>query len=155
MTAPADSLDERGIGNRRTGTAWTLAGMELFVSLSALAGGSALMTDQWSMPREWLTHTPFETWTAPGVALIAVIALPHLVAAVVAAVPSVPARLGILGGLLAGSSLMVWIIIQIALLQVFFFLQPVLFVVGIGEIALAIRWRRVRCPSTPGDGAEP
>ncbi|MFC8312203.1 hypothetical protein ACFUEJ_01070 [Gordonia sp. NPDC057258] len=52
MTAPADSLDERGIGNRRTGTAWTLAGMELFVSLSALAGGSALMTDQWSMPRE-------------------------------------------------------------------------------------------------------
>jgi len=38
---------------------------------------------------------------------------------------------------------------------VFFFLQPVLFVVGIGEIALAIRWRRVRCPSTPGDGAEP
>lgn len=142
MTALPDTFDDPHVGTQRTRTAWALSGLELFVALAAIAGGSALIADQWAMPREWLDNTPFGTWTGPGAALIAVIALPHLVAAAAIAVPSVPARLGILGGLLAGGSLIAWIILQLALLRVFFFLQPVMVVVGLVEVGLAVWWRR-------------
>ncbi|MGW6032216.1 hypothetical protein ACWFOS_01045 [Gordonia terrae] len=130
------------LANRRTVAAWALAVVEAVVAFAAVAGGLALIGDQWAMSREWLHNTPFTTWTGPGIALIAVIAIPHLVAVAAIAVPSAPARLGILGGLLAGGSLIAWIVLQLALLQVFFFLQPVMFVVGMVEVGLALWWRR-------------
>ncbi|MFE0750129.1 hypothetical protein [Gordonia sp. NPDC058843] len=142
MTAPSDTFDDPRVGNQRTRAAWALGGLELFVALAAIGGGSALIADRWAMPREWLANTPFGTWAGPGVALIAAIAMPHLVAAAAVVVPSVPARPGIFGGLLAGGSLIAWIVLQVALLRVFFFLQPVMLVVGVVEIALALWWRR-------------
>ncbi|MBK9698266.1 MAG: hypothetical protein IPO80_13135 [Propionibacteriaceae bacterium] len=38
-------------------------------------------------------------------------------------------------------SLLVWISIQWAVLQVFFFLQPVIFVIGVIELSLSLWWR--------------
>jgi hypothetical protein len=119
-----------------------LAAVEIVVAIQAIAGGLALIGDQWSMDPLWLRHTPFVTWTGPGVLLIVVIALPHLMAAAAIVVRPVPVRLGMVGGLLAGVSLIIWIIMQIALLQVFFFLQPVVAVLGALEIGLAAWWRR-------------
>lgn len=144
MSATSDTVDDPRVGPRtqRTRTAWTLFGLELFVALAAIAGGWALVADQWAMPREWLDNTPFGTWTGPGAVLIAVVAIPHLLAAAAIAMPPVPARLGVFGGVLAGGSLIVWIIVQLALLQVFFFLQPVMVVVGFVEVVLAVRWHR-------------
>lgn len=143
MTATADDLSgNHRLGHRRTVAAWTLAVVEVFVAFAAVAGGLALIGDHWGMSREWLHHTPFATWTGPGIALMAVIAVPHVIAAAMIAVLSVPARLGILGGLLAGGSLVAWIVLQLALLQVFFFLQPVMVVVGLIEVGLSMWWRR-------------
>ncbi len=144
-------------GYRRTWAAALLAVVELLVAYQAIDGGLALADDRWRMPREWLQHTPFDNWTGPGLVLIAAIGVPHALAALAVVVLPVDARLGILGGLLSGASLVAWIGIQIALLQVFFFLQPVIVVLGIIEICLAILWRRTlsRRPVPPPDDPYP
>lgn len=79
---------------------------------------------------------------APGWVLIALVGVPHLLAAIpVLFLPGRP-RLGILAGYLAGASLLVWIGMQLAILQVYFFLQPVIAVIGVLEAGLAFWWSR-------------
>lgn len=127
---------------RRTWQAWVLAAVELFICYQAVNGGIGLITDTWDLPTEWLQRTPFTTWVGPGWILICLVGLPQLLAAVpVLVLPSRP-RLGILAGYLAGGSLLLWIAIQVALLQVFFFLQPVIAVIGLVEAGLAFWWQR-------------
>ncbi|MCK8615242.1 hypothetical protein [Gordonia sp. C13] len=142
---------------RRTWAAAVLTVVEMLVAYQAINGGLALADDQWQMPREWLHNTPFDTWTGPGLVLIAAIGVPHALAALAVVLLPVDARIGILGGLLAGTSLVAWIGIQIALLQIFFFLQPVIVVLGIVEICLAVLWRRAlaRHPAPPPDDPFP
>lgn len=132
------------LSRRRTRpwSAWTLAALELFVAYQGVSGGIGLITGTWPMPTEWLVRTPFTTWVGPGWLLICLVGLPHLLAAVpIVFLPRKP-QLGILAGLLAGASLLIWITIQLALLQLFFFLQPVVAGLGLVEIALALLWRR-------------
>ncbi|MGV9671646.1 hypothetical protein ACWDPV_13805 [Gordonia sp. NPDC003504] len=119
--------------------AWVLAVVEAFIAYQAVSGGVALIDDRWGMPREWLQRTPFDTWIGPGWVLITLIGIPQALAALVVVVDARPA---VLAGFLAGASLLVWIVIQLALLQVFFFLQPVIAVAGLIEIGLAWLWRR-------------
>lgn len=121
--------------------AWTLVVGEVFVSAQAFYGGLGLITDSWQLPAPWLVRTPFSSWVGPGWLLIGLVAVPHLLAA--ASVVLVPRRpqLGIVAGMLAGGSLLVWIAVQVTLLQVYFFLQPVIFAVGLVEIGLALWWR--------------
>ena len=127
---------------RRTWQAWTLAAVELFVVYQAVSGGIGLMADSWQLPAAWLVRTPFHTWVGPGWILIGLIGVPHLLAAVpVLALPGRP-KLGVLAGYLAGGSLIGWITLQLALLQVYFFLQPVIAVIGLIEAGLAHWWRR-------------
>ncbi|MGV9709597.1 hypothetical protein ACWDTI_02910 [Gordonia sp. NPDC003424] len=134
---------------RRPWQAWTLAAVELFIVVQATWGGIALISDQWTLPRDWLTRTPFDTWVGPGWMLIVLVAIPHLLSAVAIVVEPRSPRLGILAGVLAGASLLIWIAAQIVLLQVFFFLQPVIAVIGVLEIGLALWWRRRIAPTDP------
>ena len=121
--------------------AWTLAGVELFVAYQAFTGGVGLIDNTWQLPTQWLIRTPFDTWAGPGWPLMGLVGIPHLLAALpVVALPRNP-RLGVLAGMLAGVSLLVWISIQWAVLQVFFFLQPVIFVIGVIELSLSLWWR--------------
>lgn len=121
--------------------AWALAVVELFVAYQAVSGGIGLITDTWQLPTDWLSRTPFTTWVGPGWILIGLVAVPHVLAAVpVVLLPRRP-RLGITAGMLAGASLLVWIAVQVALLQVFFFLQPVIAAIGLVELGLALWWR--------------
>lgn len=125
----------------RAWQAWALAVVELFVAYQAVSGGIGLITDTWQLPTDWLSRTPFTTWVGPGWILIGLVAVPHVLAAVpVVLLPRRP-RLGITAGMLAGASLLVWIAVQIALLRVFFFLQPVIAVIGLVELGLALWWR--------------
>ena len=125
----------------RAWQAWALAVVELFVAYQAVSGGIGLITDTWQLPTDWLSRTPFTTWVGPGWILIGLVAVPHVLAAVpVVLLPRRP-RLGITAGMLAGASLLVWIAAQVALLQVFFFLQPVIAVIGLVELGLALWWR--------------
>jgi uncharacterized membrane protein len=78
----------------------------------------------------------------PGWILIGLIGVPHLLAAVPTLLMPTRARLGILAGFLAGGALLVWIVMQLALLQVYFFLQPVIVIIGVLEAGLAYWWLR-------------
>ena len=89
-------------------------------------------------------RTPFETWVGPGWVLICLIGGPQVLAAVPPVLLPGRPRLGILAGYLAGGSLLVWIAMQVALLQVYFFLQPVIAVIGLIEAGLAYWWQRRR-----------
>ncbi len=122
--------------------AWTLATVELFVAYQAVSGGIGLITGTWPMPAEWLFRTPFSNWVGPGWLLIVLIGVPHVLASLVIIVRARQPQPGILAGLLAGVSLVVWIVIQLALLQRFFFLQPIVVVLGLVEIGLALWWQR-------------
>ncbi|HEY3409517.1 MAG TPA: hypothetical protein VGK53_15205 [Propionicimonas sp.] len=130
---------------RRTWQAWTLAAVEVFVAYQAVSGGVGLITDSWQLPTAWLVRTPFQTWVGPGWLLICLIGVPHVLAAVPPVLLPGRPRWGILAGYLAGASLLVWILIQVSLMQVYFFLQPVIAVIGLIEAGLAYWWhRRVR-----------
>jgi len=120
---------------------WVLVAVEALVAYQAISGAIELITDTWKLPTEWLTRTPFDSWVGPGWTLIVLVAVPQLLAmAPELFLPRRP-RLGILAGLLAGTNLLLWIGIQMAVLQVYFFLQPVIAGVGAVEIALALWWR--------------
>jgi hypothetical protein len=146
--APTRSTTTR---SRRTWQAWTLAAVELFVTYQAVSGGIGLMTDSWQLPTEWLVRTPFTTWVGPGWILIGLVGVPHLLAAVPPLLLPARPRLGILAGFLAGGSLLVWIVMQVALLQVYFFLQPVIAVIGIIEAGLAYWWHRRTLTTAHGE----
>ena len=114
----------------------------LVVAANAVYGGVALAVDGMGMPAEWLDRLPVDTWTWPGVALLATVALPQLVAAwlVWRRHPLAP-----VAGLLAGAGLVLWIGVQLAVLQRYFFLQPVIAGLGLLELLLAwVWWRQER-----------
>lgn len=121
--------------------AWVLVLIEAFVAYQAISGGIGLITDTWKLPTDWLARTPFDSWVGPGWILIGLVAVPQ----VLAAIPKLflPRRpgLGILAGLLAGANLLIWIGLQLAVLQIYFFLQPVIAAIGALEVVLALWWR--------------
>lgn len=144
MTTPMPSAPDLTAPRRprtRPWQAWTLAVVELFVAYQAFSGGQGLITDTWQLPVEWLVRTPFDSWVGPGWLLIGLVGVPHLLAALPVLVLPRSAGLGILAGVLAGASLLVWIVMQLAVLQVYFFLQPVIAGLGIVELGLALWWR--------------
>jgi hypothetical protein len=70
----------------------------------------------------------------PGLALAVLIAVPYLVAALLVAIGHSRAR-GV--SLLAGVVLVGWIVVQVVLIQQYFFLQPVMGICGLLTIGLA------------------
>lgn len=115
----------------------TLLGLLLLVGAAAVYGGVGLMTSGLGMPVEWLDRLPVDSWTWPGVALLLTVAAPQLAAAVV--VWRRDPRAGAVG-LVVGAGLVLWIVVQLALLQRYFFLQPVIAGVGVLEMLLAGWW---------------
>ena len=71
--------------------------------------------------------------------LLAGVAVPQLAAA---AMIVTRRRVALAGGYLAGLILVGWIVVQVVVLQRFFFLQPVIAVLGLAETGLAWLWQR-------------
>jgi len=142
LPAGPDLAESPSPARTRPWQAWALAVVEVFVTYQAFSGGQGLITDTWKLPVEWLARTPFDSWVGAGWLLIWLVGVPHLLAAVpIVFLPRRP-RLGILAGILAGASLLVWITVQLAVLQMYYFLQPVVAVLGLIELGLALWWRR-------------
>ena len=117
----------------------TLLGLLLFVGAAAVYGGIGLMVDGMGMPLAWLDRLPVDTWTWPGVALLTTVALPQLLGAWL--VWRRDPRAGAVGALV-GAALVLWILVQLALLQRYFFLQPLIAAIGLAELGLALLWVR-------------
>ncbi len=120
---------------------WVLVVIEAFVIYQAISGGIGLITDTWNLPTEWLARTPFDSWVGPGWILIVLVAVPQLLAAMPKLFLPRRPKLGILAGILAGLNLLIWIGLQLAVLQIYFFLQPVIAGIGVVEVGLALWWR--------------
>jgi hypothetical protein len=109
--------------------------VEAFVAVGAIYGSIMLITDAWQLDRSMLDHLPVDTWTLPGVALAVLIAVPYVVSTIMVAIGHSMAR-GV--SWLAGTLLVGWIVIQIALIEQYFFLQPVMGLCGLLTIGLAV-----------------
>lgn len=133
------------VAPRRGWSGGVLLAVLLLVAANALYGGIGLVVNGLGMPDEWLTRLPVDTWTLPGIALLLTVAVPQLVAAWF--VWRRDPRAGVVG-LVAGAALVLWITVQLLVLQRYFFLQPVIAVFGLLEMALAWWWvRRSRAAS--------
>jgi hypothetical protein len=124
---------------RRRGWAWSLVALQVLVAGMAGWGGTRMVVDGFGMPEDWLHGSGFVSWALPGLALLLGVAVPQLLAAGLVAVEhpwSVPVAW------VAGVSLVGWIVVQLAVLQRYFFLQPVVAIVGLAEIALLLAWQR-------------
>lgn len=120
---------------------WALIGVLGLVTANALYGGVGLMVNGLGMPGDWLDGTPFASWVLPGVALLVLVAVPQAVALVALVRDRPGADRWVLA---AGVMLMAWIAVQLAVLQRYFFLQPVIFAFGAVEVTLAWLRSRVR-----------
>ena len=134
----------------RTRRGWAGTGLLvvlLLVTANAVYGGVGLVVDGLGMPSEWLDRLPVDTWTWPGVALLVTVALPQLGTAWLVWRCD---RRAPVAGMLAGAALVLWIAVQLALLQRYFFLQPVIAGLGVVEVLLAWAWwRRERGAHSP------
>ncbi len=107
----------------------------LLVAANAVYGGVGLVVDGMGMPADWLVNLPVDSWVLPGVALLVTVAVPQLAAAVVV---WRSARLGAVAGVLAGLALVLWIVVQLLVLQRYFVLQPVIAGLGLVEVLLGV-----------------
>lgn len=115
----------------------TLAGILAVVAASAVYGGIGLATTGIGMSQDMLAATPFSSWTLPGMALLAFVAVPQAAAAWLVAVCH---RWAGLVAIAAGAGLVAWIGAEIVLVGQYFVLQPVVVALGLVEIGLAAWW---------------
>lgn len=133
----SQAIGKRWEISRRSRAGWGLMALLLLVAANAVYGGIGLIRNGMGMSKDWLTRTPFDSWLVPGLALMVTVAVPQLIAAGLVLARS---RWGAAGGLVAGVGLMLWIVVQLLVLRRFFFLQPVIFGMGVVEAALAWWW---------------
>ncbi len=114
---------------------WSLIAVEVLVAVSAIYGGIGLIRNGMGMPDEWLDPTPFSSWLWPGIFLLLVIAVPMSAAA---ALEIARSQRAYLASMVAAVCQIGWIIVQMAVLQRFFFLRPMLLGAGllIGALTL-------------------
>ena len=123
----------------RDWAAWLLAGLTVLIAAASAFGGIRLIHDGLGMPAGYLTATPFNTWELPGLALLIGVAVPQLVAAILIAAGH---RWALPASYLAGAALVAWILVQLLVMQRYFFLQPVIAALGIVELALVRVWQQ-------------
>ena len=122
---------------RRTWPAWALAVVALTAGAGAVFGGIQLLRKGFGMPLSWLSNTPFTGWALPGLALLIGVAMPQLA---VLALIMASNRWALAASYLAGLALVAWILVQLLVLQRYFFLQPVIAGMGALEVLLAWAW---------------
>jgi hypothetical protein len=127
------------LAGHRTWPAWILAGMLMLIGAAGAFGGVSLLRDGFGMPLSWLHQTPFTSWVLPGIALLIGVAVPQLTA--LALIVS-GHRWALAGGYLAGLGLVLWIAVQMLVLQRYFIMQPAIAATGGVEILLAWLWQR-------------
>jgi len=117
---------------------WVIEVILAVLGIQAFYGGVQLIRDAFGLPADWLAALPFDSWVVPGILLMALIGVPSF---------------GLLGLHVAGNrwadpltvgfgcAVMLWIVVQVFFIP-FFFLQPLVFVLGLALALLA--WTRMR-----------
>ena len=127
------------VAGHRSWPAWILGGMLLLIGAAGVFGGVSLMRDGLGMPANWLHQTPFTSWVLPGIALLIGVAVPQFTALGLIVSGH---RWALAGGYLAGLGLVLWIAVQMLVLQRYSVMQPAIAGAGAIEILLAWLWQR-------------
>ncbi len=116
---------------------WALEVILGILGVQAFYGGVQLIRDAFAFPVEWLNPLPFDSWVIPGFLLMLLIGVPSFaLLGMYVAGNALADRLTIAFGL----GVMAWISVQVFFVP-FFFLQPLVFVLGLALVLLA--WSRV------------
>src|SRR5690625_2396987 len=155
MTEPARATNRKSTEQKsspvnrgvRPAGVYALLALLLLLSVGALFGGGALVADPsgalLEMPVELLAGSPFRDYLLPGLVLFLLFGVAPLV--VVFGLWQRPAwswsarwrvNLAWLGTVVIGAALIIWILVQMAILR--FFLQPILLVQGIAIIVISL-----------------
>lgn len=114
-----------------------LLGMLLsFISINAFGGGAYGMTGPKELPLEWLEGSPFSSFFIPSLVLFVVVGGSHALAAywVLKRNPSAYKT-----AIFAGSVLLMWIMVQVAIIGFVSFLQPVMAGLAVMVIVMAMQ----------------
>jgi hypothetical protein len=163
--SPVPALSDSPAAERRFRSGWVripLLVIQLFVALTAFAGGIALVVGSldpglgWVIvpPAEYLAGSPFDSYIAPGVILAVVLGGLHLVAFVMVLRRH---RWAHLVSAAAGFDALIWIFVQMVFIP-FSVLQVVYFAAGMAELGLVLLGLGVMRPlrtGAVGDEADP
>ena len=122
---------------------WIGVALELLTALGAIPVGWSLMTDASGsgigLPNEWIANSIFGSYFLPGVYLFAMNGIGMLVAALLAVRRhwSAPWLMAILG-----VGLIVWILVQLAIMPETMWLQWTFLAVGLALGVVALFWLR-------------
>jgi MYXO-CTERM domain-containing protein len=133
------------VAEHRSWPAWVLGGMFLLVGAAGVFGGVSLIRDGFGMPLSWLHQTPFTSWALPGIALLIGVAVPQFIALGLIVSGH---RWALAASYLAGLGLVLWIAVQMLVLQRYFIMQPAIAAAGAAEMLLAWLWQRAQ--AAPG-----
>jgi hypothetical protein len=125
---------------------WLLVALCAFVGLTAFGGGLALLEapdgSLLRFPPDTLAHSPFTTFLVPGLALAILVGLLNVLAAGLVAQRSPHSAVVAFAG---GSSLLIWIITEAAMLQTINALQIAYLVIALAIMGFAFaRWSATR-----------
>jgi hypothetical protein len=124
---------------RPKATRVALIALEAFIGVGAVYGGVMLIRGSWDLPVADLDPLPLSSWVLPGVALLATVAAPMALAAVLVGRHR-PAAAG--ASVAAGAVLVGWILFQLAVIGPQMALQAVMLVLGAVVAGLGLLLRR-------------
>jgi hypothetical protein len=117
-----------------------LIAVALFTGIMAVVGTVGLLSGAWSrdVPVEWLRGSPFSSYVIPALALLVLVGGSSFLAAFLLLARH---HLGEPAALLAGTILVVFEIVEYLVIGLTFFLQPLMFALGLLLLGLAAhRW---------------
>lgn len=113
--------------------------VQIFVALGALPAGYSMIVEpsgrDLGMTVEALEGSPFSNYLIPGIALFTINGLFNIAGALFSFRRS---RLAGPAGLVLGTAMIVWIVVQVNSVGLSHFLQPAYFAIGIFEIYLSV-----------------
>jgi hypothetical protein len=126
----------------------TLIALQLILFANACGGAWYGLSGAKDIPRSWLEGTPFQSFFIPSLFLLIAVGGSMLVATVAWLLGGrlADGRLAPWASIAAGSILVVWIVVQVAMIGYVSWMQPTCFVAGLaiaalGAVALKVRSR--------------
>ena len=129
-----------------------LGALQVFIGLTAIAGGFGLVSDpsgtKMNLPLEWLSNSPFTNYFVPGLVLLIVNGVGNFFAGIVTFLRS---RYAGNMAVALGTFLILYIIIEVWVVGLVNFLQPLYLILGITELMLGLKLRKMvfTVPSLP------
>ena len=118
---------------------WLLGSLLLLVALNAFAGGYYAMMGASDIPREWLNGSPFKNYLIPGIFLFVCVGLSSLLAGILVLKRH---RLAPTASFSSATIVLLWIVVQVAIIGYRSWMQPATTVAAI--IIILITWKLQR-----------